>query len=57
VTLTVVLPHVSGQQGDEDAITAVAVFTSNRETLAGPPPVAQSYVVLALEGTARFVIF
>ena len=57
LTLTVLIAHVTGEQGDEDPITSAAIFTTNHTTIAGSPPVGQSYEVLALEGVAKFVVF
>jgi hypothetical protein len=57
ITLTVVLPHVRAKQGEEHDITAVGIFTTNHETIIGPPPVAQSYEVIALHGVAKSVLF
>ena len=57
LTLTVVLPDVRENQGEEHSFTTVAIFTTNHETIAGPPPVAQSYEIIALDGVAKIVVF
>jgi len=57
LTLTVVLPRIEGQMGDEQPFGSVGIFTTNHTTIAGPPPVAQSYEIIALDGIAEFVRF
>jgi hypothetical protein len=57
LTLTVVLPDVEGNLGDEHSFATVGIFTSNHTTIAGPPPVAQSYEIIALDGVAKIVEF
>jgi hypothetical protein len=57
LTLTVVLPHVTATQGEEHSITSVGIFTSNHTTIAGPPPVEQSYETIELHGVAKSVLF
>jgi hypothetical protein len=57
LTLTVVLPDVEGTLGEEHGFTTVGIFTTNHTTIAGPPPVAQSYEVIALDGIAKIVAF
>jgi hypothetical protein len=57
VTLTVVLPDVRGKMGDEHSFKTVGIFTTNHETIIGPPPVAQTYEIIWLDGVAKFVVF
>ena len=57
LTLTVVLPHVTANQGEEHSITSVGIFTTNHTTIAGPPPVEQSYESIELHGVAKAVLF
>jgi hypothetical protein len=57
LTLTVVLPHVHGRLGDEHRFSTVGIFTTNHTTIAGPPPVEQSYEIIELDGVAKFVLF
>ncbi|HEX8156469.1 MAG TPA: hypothetical protein VF526_03690 [Solirubrobacteraceae bacterium] len=55
ITLTVVLPHVEQKPGEEHRFKTIGIFTTNHTTIAGPPPVAQSYETIALRGVAKFV--
>jgi len=57
VTLTVVLPDVDATTGEEYSFKTVGIFTTNHTTIAGPPPVAQSYEIIELDGVARIVLF
>jgi len=57
LTLTVVLPNVTGNLGDEHSFTTVGIFTTNHTTIVGPPPVEQSYEIIALDGVAAIVRF
>ena len=57
ITLTLVLPDVEQKQGEQHHFKTVGIFTTNHTTIAGPPPVAQTYEIIALSGVAKFLTF
>jgi hypothetical protein len=57
LTLSVVLPDVDAAMGEEYSFKTVGIFTTNHTTIAGPPPVAQSYEIIELDGVAKIVRF
>jgi hypothetical protein len=57
LTLTLLLPDVRIEPGGEEKMETVGIYTTNATTIAGPPPVVQSYEVVALDGIAKLVAF
>jgi hypothetical protein len=57
LTLTLVVPDTRLDRGGEEQFDTIAIRTTNATTIAGPPPVAQSYDVVALHGVAKLVDF
>jgi len=57
VTLTLVVPDTRLDHGGEEQVDTIAVRTTTATTIAGPPPVAQSYAVVELHGVAKLVDF
>lgn len=57
ITLTLVVPDVLTTQGGEESLSTVGIFTTNHTTIAGPPPVVQTYEIIALHGLAKLVAF
>ena len=58
VTLTVLLPQIGLEPGEEARFATLAIFTTTRTTFAGPPPgVEQTYELILLNGLAKQVVF
>ncbi len=58
ITLTLLLPSIRLGNERESAFETVAIRTTNRTTIAGPPPgPGQTYETVALDGIAKAVLF
>jgi len=58
ITLTLLLASFKLGAGDESPFETLAIKTTNRTTIAGPPASpAQSYESIALHGVAKSVVF
>jgi hypothetical protein len=60
LTLTLLLPQINLDEGNESAFSTLAILTTHRTSIGGPRLVKgplQTYEVVALEGTARLVTF
>lgn len=58
ITLTLLLPAIKLDAGGEAPFDTLAIKTTTRTTIAGPPPgPAQTYEAVALHGVAKAVDF
>jgi hypothetical protein len=58
ITLTLLVPSIRILPGEEHAFDTFGIFTTNKSTIAGPPPgAAQTYDLITLDGMAKLVAF
>jgi hypothetical protein len=58
ITLTLLLPSIRLEAGGESGFETLAIKTTNRTSIAGPPAgAAQTYEPIALHGVAKSVAF